>query len=117
MIDSYRSDLKYNGVSIKLINTDEMILTVKSKSDQICVIQFMKSWGYPANLMVLTIITLHSDKIFHFYAHQSKQLTAADEKLGVPSHFDSVTLHSERILSLISTKTLKLTWTTFLNYS
>ena len=39
MIDSYRSDLKYNGVSIKLINTDEMILTVKSKSDQICVIQ------------------------------------------------------------------------------
>ena len=121
MIDSYRSDLKYNGVSIKLINTDEMLLTVKSKSDQICVIQLMKSWGYPANLTVSTIITLHSEKFvtsMHIRVNSLQQLMKSwgyPAILIVSLHY--TTPHTERILSLISTRTHQVYKTTFLNNS
>ena len=38
----------------------------------------------------LAIITLHSEKMLHWWAHNSKLLTTADEKMGLPHHFDSV---------------------------
>ena len=43
IIVSYKSDLKYNQVSIKLINTDEMLLTVINEADHIVIIPLDQS--------------------------------------------------------------------------
>ena len=46
-------------------------------------------------IIFLAIITVHSEKMLHWWAHKSKLLTTADEKMGLPHHFDSVShIHS-----------------------